>query len=238
MANWVEVLDAQIASILADWSILTTFLAIVIAAIVAYPIIFPEDPDTHPLLLARQSINSPVRNKGESAVYRSPEGPPGYPLTTGLNVKEAGAPKWAAGKDGDLRDIWREVQKAGTTGADGKQIPKGRIMTVMGRDEVVEHDFEDLSKEINIIGQHLKVTGATKVGIYLPNSVEYLSTIFGKCKVQVCCLSTELIHDGSLRLLWNDTSPATFQSAGGETLRADQYHWSWELNMCRGHFIP
>ena len=53
-------------------------------------------------------------------------------------------------------------------------------MTVYGKEEVVEHSVEDLSKEIGIIGQHIKQAGVKKVAIYLPNSVEYLTTIFGK----------------------------------------------------------
>ena len=181
MANWVEQLDAQVAEFLADWSILTTLIALVVVGVLVYPIVFSEEPDTHPLLLARQSAISPVRNKGESAVYRSPEVPHGYPLKTGLNVKDAGAPRWASGKDGDLRDIWREVQRGGKKGQDGKDIPAGVIMTVLGKEEVVEHDVSELSKEIQIIGKHLKASGQKNVAIYLPNSTEYLMAIFGMC---------------------------------------------------------
>lgn len=180
MANALESLDAAIANLLADWSILTTLLALVIAAFLAYPIVFPDEPDTHPLLLARQATASAVRNKGESAVYRSPEVPHGYPLKTGLNVKDAGAPRWAAGRDGDVRDIWREVQRGGSAGPDGgKEVPKGLIMTVLGQEEVVEHDIDQLSRDMTIMGKHFKDAGVKKVAIYLPNSVEYLQTIFG-----------------------------------------------------------
>ncbi|KXS95654.1 hypothetical protein AC579_10368 [Pseudocercospora musae] len=171
-------LDRAISNVLADWGITTTILALALAAYLVYPVVFPDEPDTHPLLLARQATASPVRKKGESAIYRSPEVPHGYPLRTGLNVKDPSAPRWAAGKDGDIRDIWREVQKGGKDGGDGKQIPKGLIMSVFGREELVEHDIDELSKEISTIGNHFKQAGIKKVAIYLPNSVEYLLTIF------------------------------------------------------------
>ena len=174
MANAIEQLDQKLSSVLADWSILTTILALVIAATVAYPILYPDEPDTHPLLLARQSSVSPVRNKNESASYRSPEAPHGYPLKTGLNVKDEGAAKWSPGKDGDVRDIWRVVTRGGENGE------KGAIMTILGKEEIIEHDIEQLSKEIEILGKHLKGAGVKAVAIYLPNSIEFLLTIFGE----------------------------------------------------------
>jgi hypothetical protein len=180
MSNALESLDASVARVLAEWSIVTTLLALIIIAFLVYPILVPNEPDTHPLLLARQATASSVRYKGESAVYRSPEVPHGYPLKSGLNVKDASAPRWAAGRDGDIRDIWREVLKGGSTGPDGKPVPKGRILTVLGTEQVVEHDIDQLSRDIAIIGQHFKHVGVTKLAIYLPNSVEYLAAIFGK----------------------------------------------------------
>ena len=179
MANIVEQLDQQIAQTFSQWNLYTTIICLIIVAFVVYPIVYPDEPDTHPLLLARQSTASAIRNKNESAIYRSPEVPHGYPLKTGLNVKDAGAPRWASGKDGDLRDAWREVQKGGKTGDDGKSVPSGLIMTALGKEEVVEHNVEKLSKQISIIGKHLQASGAKRVAIYLPNSVEYLLTIFG-----------------------------------------------------------
>ncbi|KAJ9629871.1 hypothetical protein H2203_002255 [Taxawa tesnikishii (nom. ined.)] len=173
MANFLEQLDAQIAELFSSWNLYTTIIAVCLAAFVAYPIIFWEEPDTHPLLLARQSAPSPVRHSGESATYRSPEVPHGYPLKSGLNVKDAGAPRWAGGKDGDIRDIWREVMRGGEGDS-----PAGMIMTVMGKEGVYEHNLKDVSKEINIIGKHLQQTGGKRVAIYLPNELEYLSAIF------------------------------------------------------------
>lgn len=174
MANAIEKLDNQLSLLLADWGGFTTFLAIAIVAFVAYPIIYPNEPDTHPLLLARQSSVNPVRNKNESALYRSPEVPHGYPLKTGLNVKDEGAPRWNGGKDGDIRDVWRVARRGGENGE------KGRIVTVLGKEEVIEHDKEELSKEIEILGKHLKARGVKNVAIYLPNSIEFLSAIFGQ----------------------------------------------------------
>lgn len=174
MASAVESLDAQIAALLADWSALTTFIALALVGFITYPILFPNEPDTHPLLLARQSSPAPVRNKNESALYRSPEVPHGYPLKTGLGVKEPGAPRWASGKDGDLRDVWREVQRGGQG-----DVAKGKILTVLGREEVVEHSVEDLSCEIGTMGRHFEEKHVTRVAVYLPNSAEYLLTIFG-----------------------------------------------------------
>lgn len=176
----LESLDSTLATILADWSYTTTALALTILVVLLYPLFTSSDPDTHPLLLARQAQASPVRNRGQSAFYRSPESPHGYPLKSGLNVKDAGAPRWASGKDGDLRDVWREVARGGSVGSDGKSIPAGLIMSVFGKAEVVEHKVEELSKEINIIGQRLKNAGVRRVAIYLPNSIEYLLTVFGE----------------------------------------------------------
>ena len=179
MTNILERLDASIASTLSEWSLLTTVIALILAAFVAYPIFFSEEPDTHPLLLARQASISPIRNKRESAVYRSPESPHGYPLKSGLNVRDPNDPKWKGGRDGDLRDIWREVQRGGGKDVDGKDVPAGLIMTVFGKEEVVDHDVKALSKEIEIIGKHMKDVGVKKIALYMPNGAEYLLAIFG-----------------------------------------------------------
>ncbi|PSK36594.1 hypothetical protein B9Z65_1777 [Elsinoe australis] len=170
MASLVEQIDAQIAAFFSSWNLYTTALAITLAGFVLYPLIFAEEPDTHPLLLARQARPSPVRQPKESAVYRSMEASHGYPLRSGLNVQDPGAPRWAAGRDGDVRDIWRSAVAGGQNGE------KGLIMTVYGKGAPEEHAFDDISKDINVIGQHLRKSG-NKVAIYLPNCIEYLSTI-------------------------------------------------------------
>jgi len=182
MAGIVEQLDSKIAELFASWNIYTTIIAVVLAALIIYPLIFWDEPDTHPLLLARQAQPSPVRHPGESATYRSIEVPHGYPLKSGLNVKDAGAPKWTAGRDGDLRDIWREAVKGIPTEAGTSST--AMIMSVYGYDAAVEHDLADMTKAINTIGKHFQQTGAHNVAIYLPNSTEYLAALFGKLAYQ------------------------------------------------------
>jgi hypothetical protein len=180
MPFFLDTLDEKIASTLAQWNIITTLLAVFIVAFLAYPVLYPDEPDTHPLLLARQASASPVRQRGESAVYRCPEIPHGYPLKSGLNVKGEGEPRWKSGRDGDLRDVWREVTRGGKSDAEGKTIPAGLIMSVFGKEEVEEHEIAKLSKEINVLGAYWKANGVHRVAIYLPNSAEYLLAIFGE----------------------------------------------------------
>lgn len=179
MGNAIEQLDAKIAEALASWNIYTTLIAVVLAAFIVYPLVFWDEPDTHPLLLARQAQPSPIRHPGESAIYRSTEVPYGYPLKTGLNVKDANTPKWTSGRDGDLRDIWREVVKV--VGSGDEASAASMIMTIHGKGAAVEHDLEEITRAINAVGAHLQHAGAKKVAIYLPNSVEYLAAIFGMC---------------------------------------------------------
>ncbi|CAO2647084.1 Nn.00g080060.m01.CDS01 [Neocucurbitaria sp. VM-36] len=178
MAGLLEQLDSAISDLLAGWNVYTSLLAVGILAYVGWVIYDTADADTHPLLLARQAQASYVRQPGESAVFRSPETPHGYPLRTGLAVKPAGAPMYSAGKDGDLRDIWRRVtgeiplEKGATSSGTAK------IMTVFGKEGVSEHKIEAVTKEIAIIGTHLKDHGAKRVAIYLPNSIEFLAVVF------------------------------------------------------------
>lgn len=58
-------------------------------------------------------------------------------LNVGLNVKDPGASKWSRGRDGDLRDIWRQAVKG--TSEDGKPSVKGKLLTVLGEEKVIEH---------------------------------------------------------------------------------------------------
>jgi acyl-CoA synthetase (AMP-forming)/AMP-acid ligase II len=84
---------------------------------------------------------------------------------------------YSAGKDGDLRDIWRRVtgeiplEKSESSGT-------GKLMTVFGKEEITEHNIADLTKEIAIVGKYLQERGAKRVAVYLPNSVEFLATLF------------------------------------------------------------
>ena len=137
--NIVQRVDEYFLELLQGWNIYTTVIVIAIATFLLYPLFFSQPPDTHPILLSRQSIASPVRQPGESAIYRSPETPHGYPLKSGLGVKDPGAPKWSAGKNGDLRDVWRQTVR-GAIGNDGEPTGKtGNILTVLGRERIVEH---------------------------------------------------------------------------------------------------
>ena len=170
-----DTLDASLTSLVGQWDLTSTTLATILVLIISYRVITSRDPDVHPMLLARQAVPSTVRNEGESAVYRSQAAPHGMPLNSGLNVKDPGASKWSRGRNGDLTDVWRKVANGGENGA------KGRLMTVLGSQKVVEHKIEDLTRQINIIGGHMVEQAGKegfRVAIYLPNSVELLVALF------------------------------------------------------------
>jgi hypothetical protein len=65
---------------------------------------------------------------------------------------------------------------------------EGKILTVYGKEDIEDHDLKHLSQEINVIGKHVQVHGGKRVAIYLPNSVELLTTLFGMEFVQVTLL--------------------------------------------------
>ncbi|KAH9882670.1 hypothetical protein J1614_000906 [Plenodomus biglobosus] len=178
MPGLVDQLDGAISDLLAGWNTYSTLLVFTILAFLTFVIYDSADADTHPLLLARQAQASYVRQPGESAVFRSPETPHGYPLRTGLAVRPPGAPMYSAGKDGDLRDIWKRVTGEIPLERGATSSGTAKLMTVMGKDGVSEHSIEDMTKEIAIIGSHLKDHGAKRVAVYLPNSVEFLAVLF------------------------------------------------------------
>lgn len=184
MANLVEQLDKQLADLLQGWNTTSTLLTLAILGFLAYVVVSSEEPDTHPMLLQRQATASFVRHPGESAVYRAPDVPHGYPLRTGLNVKPAGAPAYAGGKDGDLRDIWRRVtgeipiEKGFGPSVPAAVVGQGTILTVLGKEEVIEHSISDITKDIAVIGAQIRKHGGTRVAIYLPNSIEFLAALF------------------------------------------------------------
>ena len=179
-AALIQRLDGWLESLTSNWNIYTTVLCVVIAGYSIYPLIFSTEADTHYFLLARQSSASRVRQAGETSVYRCPEIPHGYPLKSGLSVKDAGAPKWSMGRDGDLRDVWRRAL-AGQLDEHGKpKVQPGKVFTLLGKEEALETSFEKLSEELNAIGKHLKNHGSSRVAIYLPNSPQLLVSLFGK----------------------------------------------------------
>ena len=177
--------DTILSDIFAGWSLSTTIIATLFFVFLAYPWLTWKDPDTHPFLLARQATASFVRQPGESAVYRSTEVPYGFPLRSGLNVRDPGAPKWSAGRNGDLRDIWIQATR-GALKDDGSAVgPKGKLLTVLGREKVAERSFESVTLEINVVGKYLRDNKVKRVAVCLSNSVELLASIFGE-RINLC----------------------------------------------------
>lgn len=178
MAGLVNQLDAALSDFFAGWNGYSTLLAFTLVAFVAFVLYDSADADTHPLLLARQAQASYVRQPRESAVFRSPETPHGYPLRTGLAVRPPGAPMYSAGQDGDLRAVWKRV--TGEIPLDKGAASRGSatLMTVLGTDGVSEHRIADLTLDIAVVGSHLQVQGAKRVAVYLPNSIEFLAALF------------------------------------------------------------
>ena len=180
MAGLIQRLDSELEHLFAGWNLWSTLLTVTLVLLVIYPIFFSVDPDTHPLLLSRQAHAAPVREPGESAIYRSIETPHGFPLRSGLNVKDPGASRWSTGRDGDLRDIWKRVV-GGALSDDGQPTgKKGKLLTVYGREDLEEHDLDSVTRQIKILGDHIQHKGAKVVAVYLPNSVESLISIFGE----------------------------------------------------------
>ncbi|PTB42099.1 uncharacterized protein TrAFT101_008798 [Trichoderma asperellum] len=167
----LESIDAGLTGFVGQWNGYSTALVTLLIALVTYRISSSREPDVHPLLLARQASASAVRNEGESAVYRNQAAPHSMPLNSGLDVKDPGASRWARGRNGDLRDVWRKA----TTGND--QGKKGKLFTVLGSENVIEHRLEDINRQINLIGHHIAEQGGIRVAIYLPNSIEFLITL-------------------------------------------------------------
>ncbi|KAI9802368.1 MAG: hypothetical protein M1833_001874 [Piccolia ochrophora] len=212
----VQKVDTYISDLFADWNFITTVLAFILVALVAYPVLTWRDPDTHPMLLARQSQPSPIRNQGESAVYRSLHIPHTYPLRSGLAIKDPEDPRWSLGRDGDLRDIWRRAVQ-GVVGQDGKPTgQRGRLFTVRGKQEVIEHSLDDVSREINAIGQYLQQKQRRRVAIVLPNCTELLSTVIAAAfyHFTVIVLPCNRSPEMTLRLLKTTTPDVLIAAAG------------------------
>jgi len=172
--------DAQLEALFGDWNLYTTLICGVLVLFVAYPLFYSREPDLHPFFLARQSSPSYVRQPGESATYRSLDTPHGYPLRSGLNVKDPGAPKWTSGRDGNLKDIWQQAAKGPIPPDGSKAGETGKLFTVLGTEELITHDWDRLTKDLHAVGHHLRNHGGKRVAIYLPNSVEMVVTLFGR----------------------------------------------------------
>ncbi|KAL4740049.1 hypothetical protein BDV11DRAFT_106529 [Aspergillus similis] len=176
-ASLLEKLDGLLSDIVADWNIYTTLIAGAIVAFGVFSFATSKEPEIHPFLLARQSTAFPVRQPGESAAHRSLETPHGFPLRSGLNVKDPGAPKWTSGRNGDLRDVWKTAVR-GKIDENGAVSGKpGKIITVLGK-QAVEHSLDQITAEINVIGRRLHSGNAKIVAVCLTDSIELLASIF------------------------------------------------------------
>lgn len=174
----IALLEELVTKALSEWNFYTTWIAGGLIAVAVLSILLSKEADAHPYLLARQATRSPVRQSGESAVYRSLETPYGFPLRSGLNVRDANAPKWTGGRRGDLRDIWRTAVR-GALKEDGSPLGKqGKVYTVLGRN-MVEHTLDSITQDMNVVGQYLSDAKAKTVAICLTDSVELLTAIFG-----------------------------------------------------------
>lgn len=169
--------DEGVTGLFGQWNVYSSLIFSLFAGFLTYQVTTRRDPDAHPFLLARQAQPSSVRQEGESPVYRSQAAPHGMPLNPGLNVRDPGVSKWAKGRDGDLRDIWRQAI-AGVQEDGPSKGTTGRILTVLGSENVTEHRLDDLTRQINLIGQHILEQGGSRVALYLPNSVELIVTLF------------------------------------------------------------
>jgi hypothetical protein len=139
--NLMLKLDETVTHVFGQWDIYTTGIFVILITFFAYQVINTRDPDAHPMLLARQAQASPVRQEGESSVFRSHSAPHGVPLNAGLNVKDPGDSKWTRGRNGDLRDVWRQVV-TGPVDHEGKSNGEpGKIMTVFGTESIIQHNL-------------------------------------------------------------------------------------------------
>ena len=198
----LEAIDRQLDVFFSGWNTASTILAILSLIVLLYPLFYGTQADTHPFLLARQGHASAVRQSGESAVYRAPEVPHGYPLRSGLNVKDESTPAWAPGKDGDLRYIWREAAKE-------KDGNISKVLSIKGKDQPVTHELADMTKAMNIVGNHIQEKGGKRVAIYLPNSVEFLEALFGI--VVSLLLLRLLLTSRSCHFLWLPCNPRSIR---------------------------
>lgn len=95
-------------------------------------------------------------------------------------MKDPGAPKWTSGRDGDLRDIWQQAANGSAPSDGSKPGVTGIVLSVLGKEELIKHEWDELTNDLHAVGQHLRNHGGTRVAIYLPNSVEMVVSLFGK----------------------------------------------------------
>lgn len=51
---------------------------------------------------------------------------------------------------------------------------------MLGREELIQHGWEKLTRDLNAVGQHVRDHGGRRVAVYLPNSVEMVVSLFGE----------------------------------------------------------
>lgn len=93
-----------------ELNIYTYTLLVIILSLLFLPLLLHKDPDIHPIALLHQSRPAQIRQRGESAVYRSIHTPSDAPLKSGLGLQ--GEKTWQT-RDGDLRDIWNTYVEKG-----------------------------------------------------------------------------------------------------------------------------
>ncbi|KAF8540352.1 hypothetical protein BDD12DRAFT_734836 [Trichophaea hybrida] len=180
-----------------------TLIALLIGFIVL-PVVLSKSPDIHPFALLRQSSVAPVRNLKESAVYRSLQTPPGYPLVSGLQL--ATAQKYSS-RSGDIRDIWKLAIEKGN----------GKLLSVKGV-SIEEYDIQNITKQIHALGSHLKQLGAKRVAVHLPNDTENLVASFACAfyDLVLIILPFEPTGTPSINELLTRASPDVLVTQGGQ----------------------
>ncbi|RMD42005.1 hypothetical protein DV735_g3084, partial [Chaetothyriales sp. CBS 134920] len=165
-------LDLIVHDFFSTWSATSTVLVVTLATLLIYQVLGTKEPDVHPFILARQSSASLIRHPGKTATLRALEIPLGYPLKSGLGIRDENAPKWSPGRKGDLRDILRQAARGPEVQAAGK------LLTVLGQDGVEETEISQLVEQVNALGWWLKKEGVERCAVYLSNRVELLVLVF------------------------------------------------------------
>lgn len=239
--DFLEIIDSGIYDVFSAWNIYTAVLALLLSAVVVQTIASAVDADIHPMILQRQASAARVRQPGESAVYRAPEVPEGMPLRSGLAVKLPTDKMYSSGRDGDLRFVWKRVigEIALPPIPGTAQVPpkKQEILSVRGKEEIENYRIKDLTQQIAVIGDHLSKHGGKRIAIYLPNSVEFLNTLFGKNSCLIHHLIMFLTCNSSNCILRPQRHSNSVQSSSSNDSQHSQNHkrrWS----HCSSWFYP
>lgn len=99
-----------------------------------------------------QCIASPVRNANESSIYRSHVTPEGFPLMSGLGIRQG-----YGRRNGDLRDVFAIAKEGPMVG---------------------NNSWEDIERDVHALGKYLKSANVTRVLVILPNTIRNITTQF------------------------------------------------------------